>query len=536
MMNDERRGLPPDAGAAEQDTALVRDLRALAPLGPRDDQFKREARARQLLYARDNQSALSERNRSMAIASTAISVPQSIRVPRVPWLLRVAIAVAAALGLASGGLSAYLRLQPAEPVSAQSILRRATAAMAPVSPDKAIHETSVYDGLDLGQLTGRQGRASGPVTIDQWTQFTATGAISRQVTTGASTDRIARFRELQTGRDTQLYAVASNTVQTGSIPKGQGASWIDHPVGITDLPAFVRAVQQGAFPDVRLLPRTTLNGVPVDVIENRVVEQLPPGAPAGLKPAQDVYTLYLDAGSYAVRGMDQVWIDSRGKTHVNMRIRVTTRQVIPVAAVPPGTFALRAPASARVIASQFRLVTVAGAIARPGMPAPLLAGDPLGLQLQYISVDKLQGHDRLTYWYKAGTPVYGQYDRRKTVIVELFHYVPPVASPGVGHVRTQQLTLRIAGSTARRAGRAGGCPRAAGSGAGDPRAPGRTDVRGAGGRGPRGAARRRAPDRFLCDSRPGHPVVADGGIVVGDAALLSGVVCTRGHIEQMRRL
>jgi len=437
-----------DAGMAEQDAALVRDLRALVRHGPRDDQFKREARARLLLYARDNQSALSERNESMTIASTPIPIVRPIRLPRVPGLLRLAVAVATALGLASGGLSAYLRLQPAEPVSAQSVLRRAAAAMAPVSPDRVVHETSRYEGLNLGGLTGQQARAAGPVTIDQWTQFTATGAISRQVTAGASAGGAPLFRALQSGRDAQIYAVAANTVQTGAIPKGQGASWIDNPMGITDLPAFVRAVQQGAFPDVRLLPRTTLNGVPVDVIENKVIEPLPPGAQTGLKPAQDVFTLYLDAGDYTVRGMDQLWIDSRGGTHVNTRIRVTARQIVPLSAVPTGTFALRAPASARVVTGQFRLVTVAAAIARPGMPVPLLAGDPLGLQLQYVSVDKLQGYDRFTYQYKAGTSTFGQYDRRKTLSVESFHYVPsPGASPAAGGFRTQQLTLHIAGST-----------------------------------------------------------------------------------------
>lgn len=439
-----------DAGMAEQDIALVRDLRALARRDARADQFKREARARLLLYARDNQRAHLERETPMTIASPAIPTTRPLRAPRaphmarVPGLLRLAVAVAAALGLASGGLSAYLRLWPAEPVSAQSILRRAAAAMAPVAPDRVVHETSRYEGLNLGGPTGQQARA--PVAIDQWTQFSATGAISRQVTAGASAGGAPLFRELQTGRNAQFYTVAVNTVQSGAIPKGQGASWIDNPLGITDLPAFVRAVQQGAFPDVRLLAPTTLNGAPVDVVENRTIEPLPRGAPAGLKPAQNVFTLYLDAGDYTVRGMDQLWIDGRGKTHVNKRIRITKRQIVPLAAVPAGTFALRAPASARVVTGQFRLVAVARSIARPNVPVPLLAGDPLGLQLQYISVDKLQGYDRFTYWYKAGTPVYGQYDRRKTVIVELHHYVPPVASPGVGHVRTQQLTLRIAGS------------------------------------------------------------------------------------------
>jgi hypothetical protein len=447
MTNDRRRD-PPLAAMEEQDPGLAHELHALVHLSPRDQQFKYDMRERLLAHAHTIASTRVRRDGSMASMASTISGSRRARTHGRHGSLRgLRVAIAAALVLAVSAVAAYVQVQPVEPVSAQSVLRHAVAAMSAVSPDQVIHETSRYEGLNLGALTGQQTRASSTVTIDQWTQLTATGAISRQATTAASPTGAVLFRELQMGRNAQLYATASNSVQIGAIPKGQGASWIDNPLGITDLRAFLRAVQQGALPNIRLLPRATLNGVSVDVIQNRIIEPLPPGAPAGLQPAQDVYTLYLDARSYALRGLDQLWIDSHAKIHVSTRVRVMQRQLVSITAVPAGTFALHAPASARVIASQFKLVSVANAVSQPDRPAPLLAGDPLGLQLQYISVDKLQGYDRFTYWYKAGTPTFGQYDRRKSVIVELFHYVPPTTSAQSGRLPTRQITVRIAGAT-----------------------------------------------------------------------------------------
>lgn len=443
MTNDSRNG---SQVTTMEDQNLARDLRALTYRGQRDDQFHHNLRDRLLVQAQTVPSTQVEEDKSMSSAASTMAGPRPARAHDVAAMWgRLRFALVAAFVLAGSAAVAYLRPQAVAPVSAQSIVRQAVAAIAAVKTDQVIHETSRYEGFDVGAINGGQSRIAPLIMMDQWTQLAATGALSRQVTMGALPDGKLVFRELQIGRNAQLYTADANLVQVGGIPKGQSASWVDNPMGITDLGAFLRAVQQGQLSNIRLLPRTTLNGAPVEVIESRIIEQLPRGAPSGIKPAQDVYTLYLDANDYAVRGLDRFFIDGRGKTHVYMRVRVTLRQLVPIASVPSGTFALHAPSSARIVVRS-TFASVADSVSRTDRPTPLLAGDPLNLHLQYISVDRLQGYNRYTYWYKAGTPTLGQYDLRKRVIVELFHYTPMPAHATMAPALVP-LTLRIAGAT-----------------------------------------------------------------------------------------
>ncbi len=444
MTNDNRNDGQFNA-MEEQNQNLTRDLRALAHHGRRDERFHHNLRDRLLVQAQTVASTHLEGDESVVSAASTMAGPRRARVHDIaaPWR-QFRFVLVAVLVLVGSVALAYLRPQVVAPVSAQSVLRQAVAAIAAVPPNQVVHETSRYEGFDVGAFNGQPSRLAPFITIDQWTQRAATGVISRQATTGALPDGKIVFREIQMGRNAQLYREAANRVQVGGIPKGQSASWVDNPMGITDLSAFLRAVKQGLLPNIRLLPRTTLSGVSVDVIESRGVEQLPRNAPTGIKPAQDIFDLYLDANDHIVRGLDQIFIDGHGKTHVYTRLRVTQRHVLPVAAVPVGTFALHAPSSAKVIIRS-RLATVAESASRPDRPAPLLEGDPLGLQLQYISVDKLQGYDRFIYQYRAGTPTLGQYDLRKGVDIELFHYTPPSAHATMAP--SIPVMLRIAGAT-----------------------------------------------------------------------------------------
>jgi len=318
-----------------------------------------------------------------AQALTARRVPPR-HGPLVLPIRRVA-AVAAAVLLALGGLAGYLRMQAPTPVSAQTILRRAAAVLTAAHPDEVTNDVSrVSYSPNRAQDISQDVYIQGPLTltVDQWTQLDATGAISRQVTTATTPAGALVFRALRQGREVRTYGA-----------RGPGRDWIvdvtraleSDPTPVVnsgflwlDLARLVSEARAGAASYIRLLPAQTVAGAPVDVVEI--------GAPA------DATILYIDARTYAIRGVDEVesW-SGHGQRHLALRMRLLRHAVVAPAVIPAGTFALAAPAGVTVLhpTPTIQLLDVATAVHQSPTPVPVLGRDIWGLRLQAITREQL---------------------------------------------------------------------------------------------------------------------------------------------------
>ena len=315
------------------------------------------------------------------------------------WQMRLCLAsLVAALLLALGSITGYLPLYSPAPVSAQTVLQHAAAALSRTAPDQVLHQTSqlyIGDRTTFG-MDPQTTFASGPITltVDQWTQFDATGAISRQVTTGTSSTGALVFRILQTGATAQIYSVRENVIETRVVPTRQSIYWVDRPLGMIDLGQLVLAAAHGSIPNtkLKLLPQQTLDGATVDV----VAITFPP--PAGGTLACDRplhcasghasrqharrrhdrghqpwpsshHRLYIDAHTYAIRGMDGGVVTAQGTATVSMSMRVIQSTTVPLSAVPADTFVLNAPANARAVPPVYQPLT--GRVRLGELPASL---------------------------------------------------------------------------------------------------------------------------------------------------------------------
>ncbi len=311
------------------------------------------------------------------------------RVPRrrallAPPIRRVA-AVAAAVLLALGGLAGYLRVQAPTPVSAQTILRRAAAALTAAHPNEVTHDVSrVYYGPNRAQDVSQDVYIQGPLTltVDRWTQLDATEAISRQVTTATTPAGTLVFRALRQGREVRTYGA-----------RGPGRDWIvdvtqaleSDPTPVVnsgflwlDLARLVGEARAGAASYIHLLPARTVAGAPVDVVE--------------IGTRAEATILYIDARTYAIRGVDEVesW-SGHGRRHLALSMRLLRRVVVAPAAIPGGTFALAVPAGVPVLrpTPATQLLDVATAVRQSPAPVPVLGRDIRGLRLQAVTRTRL---------------------------------------------------------------------------------------------------------------------------------------------------
>jgi len=318
-----------------------------------------------------------------AQALTARPVPRR-RAPLAPPIRRVAVAAAAVL-LALGGLAGLLRAQAPTPVSAQAILRRAAAALAAPHPNAVTRDVSrVYYGPNRGQDVSQDVSIQGPLTltVDQWTQLDATGAISRQVTTATTPAGRLVFRALRQGREVRTYGA-----------RGPGRDWIvdvtqaieSDPTPVVnsgflslDLARLVGEARAGAASYIHLLPAQTMAGAPVDVVE--------------IGTRADATILYIDARTYVIRGVDEVesW-SGHGQRHLALSMRLLRHAVVAPAAIPAGTFALAAPAGVPVLhpTPTTQLLDVATAVRQSPAPVPVLGRDLWGLRLQAVTRTRL---------------------------------------------------------------------------------------------------------------------------------------------------
>jgi hypothetical protein len=69
--------------------------------------------------------------------------------------------------------------------------------------------------------------------------------------------------------------------------------------------------------------------------------------PAGF-PKKEIFTLYIDASTYAVRRIDQQNINTQGATIDTSTLQVTTNETLPASKVPPNTFIFTPPPGAKI--------------------------------------------------------------------------------------------------------------------------------------------------------------------------------------------
>ena len=259
----------------------------------------------------------------------------------------VLAAVAAALLLAMSGIVGALHAGGPTLVSAQTVLRRVAARQ--LAPNQAAHLVeTVTVTLDGRTATG---------TADVWFQTDANGTPTLSVQdltldkggkggadrAVASSVPARHSRFIQIGSQLLAYNPelrGDNTIMLAS--RGQTRT---HPSWVVPNEVFdgasvaqsLSALAQASPQQVRLLPQQTLDGHTVDVVEVDGWTQA---------PAQRT-VFYFDAQSYVLRGFDATGLDP-SYPMPSWQARFSAATTMAASAVPPQTFALAAPATARV--------------------------------------------------------------------------------------------------------------------------------------------------------------------------------------------
>jgi hypothetical protein len=251
-----------------------------------------------------------------------------------PWQaarLRLASLILAVL-VAAGGAGAYLHGQSPTPVDAQTVLHRAEAASP--GPNEAVHET--YRVSASGGLSG---------TTEAWVGADATGsptefALTQTMFEDGHPAPGMSSRLVQTDQTFQVYDPASNTVTESSSGRPVGVMSSSPSTPVQDLEGmFVgtlvaqklsRALESGTHPIPFQLERKTLDGVSVYALT---------------LPDAGGQTFYFNTQSYVLEGAD--WVQA-GRSW-QARLDPASYQTMALAAVPPHTFTLNAPATARVV-------------------------------------------------------------------------------------------------------------------------------------------------------------------------------------------
>lgn len=247
------------------------------------------------------------------------------------WLVaprRRLTALAMALLLALSGAAGYLRLSTPTPVSAQTVLRHAAAALVPGQAAHLTYTVAVSGGI----------KGAGTGTAEVWLQAGANGMsnLSAQTLNGAgNADPLGRY--VQVGDQVYAYDASHNAILLGPEAR-ENPSWV-LPNDIFDGASIAQYLSSLAprSANVRLLSPRTLDGHSVDVVEvdgwaNR--------------PGQRTI-LYFDAQSYLLRGFDASSLDPSYPTP-SWQVRLSASATMDASAVPSGTFSLNAPVTARV--------------------------------------------------------------------------------------------------------------------------------------------------------------------------------------------
>jgi hypothetical protein len=315
------------------------------------------------------QVSLPDRDR----AAIAGALSQAAAAPRRQWRLPLPIlqgparwaSFAAAVVLALGGFVGYQQVHAPAPVSAESILSNAAAAMQ-LGANQAAHLTyNLVISPPPGQNDGVNAPI-GPMTTvaDVWVRADANGNVTAssqtlntpgmQATVGLVAKAKAARLGGSDGSNTILSRPLDHYIQIGDQVYGYdgGNNAIAIPGSHNIHPGWMipndvldgagvaldlSALAQHSPAQVQLLSPQTLNGAAVDVIQVNGWTTAP-----GMRT-----TFYFDAQSYQLRGFDAVSFDPSYPTP-SWQARLGSYAVMPASAVSPNTFTLNAPADARI--------------------------------------------------------------------------------------------------------------------------------------------------------------------------------------------
>lgn len=332
--HDEAEALP-----AELQTVAAR-LRTYGASVPRDPAFIARLRVELMLAHRRRPAPRVPRIRRLP--DGWMTLPR--RQARL-WLL----SVVAAVMLALGGVAGYVYLSLPTMASAQTILRRAAAALPAPTPGRVIHQVytvSSPPSLSTSSNDPHVADEWAHRTVDEWTQLGASGAALQQATTITGTGGLLLERIVQRGRVINIYDAQAKSSVTETLSQPLRATWTLNPFGLTAIRRLVVIARHSAARGMRLLPPQTLGGARVYVVEMRAVA--PSGVPAARfrPPPIRAIILYIDARSYALRGLDLLMDSAQGRA-MRTSMRALREESWPLSAVPAHTFTFTVPATAR---------------------------------------------------------------------------------------------------------------------------------------------------------------------------------------------
>lgn len=300
---------------------------------------------------------LATHSRIRPVRPTTWRVPYCGRV-RLYRLASLASAVAVLLSLTVG----YFRLQSPTPVSAAQILQRGAAAMADVPAGHVVHEIT-HIHTTLSDTHANQPKPNDDVTMEQWTQVDAHGHPLQFDLQATSPNPDLEERTVGESGGTMWTFGAKPDVVTkstwtpgtspfGPPPKGPEAilflpkDTMYKPQDPAAMGTLLTAAASGADGSIHLLPRQTVDGHTVDVVQ--VTHNA--GTNGQGRPAEtDLLTIYLDAATHLVRRIDAhtTILDSGIRLHgshgqvplvSDQSFDVTTYLIVPMSQVPAGTF------------------------------------------------------------------------------------------------------------------------------------------------------------------------------------------------------
>ncbi|HZS88920.1 MAG TPA: hypothetical protein VFE42_15710 [Chloroflexota bacterium] len=347
-------GNDPDLERLVADLDSMCRIATAATVSPR-----RDTAIRQALHARALERLLSTRadrgRRSAAGLRAWLRDREAIL--RRPGSLGLRAALTGAILLTVGGVAGYLQLGSPAAVSAQTVLNRAAAAMR-LAPNQAAHLTynmAVTPSTDQGSAAAHDKAGSAlqstqklqnSLSADVWVQADANGdpTMSAQtLTPGRPGLRGIGDRYIQIGQRVYAYDSSHNAILVTAGPGMQDfhPSWVvpNDALDGAGLTQELSALAQRSPQQVQLLPRQTLDGTTVDVIQINGWSD---------RPAQRT-TFYFDAQSFLLRGFDAASFDSSYPTP-SWQVRLTGYNTVAGSAVPANTFTLNAPADARIVA------------------------------------------------------------------------------------------------------------------------------------------------------------------------------------------
>jgi hypothetical protein len=301
------------------------------------------------------------------------------------------VSLIAVMALVLSTLVGYLHLQEPSPVSAAAMLRHALTTRPAASPSQVIHETStLYLNSPFDLPDQRLFTPPMTLTVDQWTQLTASGAIAQQVTIMTSSSGALIARGLQIGSSEQIYGTLQNAVTSQSVPSDHSYAWLANPLNITNVPALLTAAQTSSSDRLRLLPQQSIGGVLTDPVEIRQSADAATSFPHPISPAtadQQVTTMYIDPTTYAIRGVDVSSVESTGVEHLLYSLHVSEIAIVPLDDLPVDTFTLDAPSTAHYLLALPSTPVDTATPPTPPVPHLLLASPPRGMHPGELSKD-----------------------------------------------------------------------------------------------------------------------------------------------------